>query len=67
MISILEATELRVPEGIKYPCEGREVTELVHWPLHEVVPVESRKYRRHSHPYTVAMESVFSPFFPRSY
>lgn len=25
-----------------------EVTELVHWPLSEVVPAENRKYRRHS-------------------
>lgn len=48
MISILEATKLRVPDGIKYPCKGSEVTELVHWPLSEVVPMEDRKYRRHS-------------------
>lgn len=48
MISILEATKPRVPDGIEYPCKGREVTELLHRPLSEVVPAGDRKYRRHS-------------------
>lgn len=48
MLSILEATKLRVPDGIKYPCKGGEETEQVQRPLSEVVPAEDRKYRRHS-------------------